>query len=212
MPNETIGERLKRLRANHVPKMSQSKLSKAMQVSRETINHWENDTREIKASQVRELADIFHVTCDYILKGVSTVNVDINRETGLSETSIHILKNISDGHLYKLMNEANGLNSIDVVNFMISDKTFLPRFICQLSDYFYERHSEETKTKRRSLIGSSDAVDIAMYRLTKIMEQLAEDAYDYFYTQAPTKPRRGKKWENQEKLLETLEPPVDNED
>ena len=84
----SIGARVQLLREGQTPKMSQAALAKIMKVSRETINHWESNEREIKASQVLKLAEIFRVTCDYILRGVETHNVEFSAKTGLSENAI----------------------------------------------------------------------------------------------------------------------------
>ena len=200
-----LGERLRELRTRQRPSLSQSKLANILQVSRETINHWENGIREIKASQVAALADLYHVSCDYILNGVSTDNIDIHRKTGLSETAIQTLEKMSNGNDYKFMDEANGIASIDVINYLLSNEIFLQNFIRQLSDYIYEKQREETKTEHRELIRQNDESDIALFRITKIIERMAEDAYQKFCEQMPTEPRPGTKRDKQKKLFEILD-------
>ena len=176
-----------------------------MSVSRETINHWENGVREIRASQIEELADLYHVSCDYILKGVSTDNIEIHRRTGLSETAIQTLEKMANGNDYKSIDEANGLASISIIDYLLSDETFLQQFICQFSDYIYEKHREKTNEKRRKLSAPNDESDVALFRMTKAILQMAENAYQYFSEQIPTGIRPGSKREKEQKLLEILE-------
>ncbi|MDL2287286.1 helix-turn-helix domain-containing protein [Eubacteriales bacterium OttesenSCG-928-G02] len=86
---ERVGRRIQKLREGN--NMTQAALAKEMGVSRETINHWESDTREIKATQLLKLSELFDVTCDFILRGVQTENVNIHKKTGLSEKAIELL-------------------------------------------------------------------------------------------------------------------------
>jgi transcriptional regulator with XRE-family HTH domain len=86
---ESMGKRIQTLREG--AGMTQSALAKATGVSRETINHWESDAREIKATQLLKLSELFKVTCDFILRGVETKNVDIHTKTGLSDKAINLL-------------------------------------------------------------------------------------------------------------------------
>ena len=85
-----IGARVQSLREQF--DMTQAELAKVMKVSRETLNHWESNAREIKANQILKLAQHFNVTCDYILRGVNPENIDINKRTGLSEKAISYLE------------------------------------------------------------------------------------------------------------------------
>jgi len=169
-----IGERLKQLRAGYESKMSQSQLSKRMQVSRETINHWENGTREIKASQVTELADIFDVSCDYILKGVSPVNVDINRQVGLNDKAINKLYEIIDETL--ILHDRN-YRTIDILNYILSSGVFTHELPKLLLTYFDKRGEYELNLN----YDEEENLALVMFKITRLMQKLTEDSFDGFY-------------------------------
>lgn len=59
-----IGERIRKLREEKG--LTQQQLAKKMYVKRETVNQWENETRDLKTGYTISLADFFGVTCDYI--------------------------------------------------------------------------------------------------------------------------------------------------
>ena len=71
--------------------MSQKELSDLLGVNRVTLTYWENGTRDIKTTDIVRLADALGVTCDYLLRGIKTENVNINKELGLSDKSIELL-------------------------------------------------------------------------------------------------------------------------
>lgn len=85
----SIGLRIAQLRGEL---RSQRDIADALGVSRETVTQWENGTRRIKDVDIVMLADYFGVSCDYILRGVSSDNIGINKLTGLSEKAIEFLK------------------------------------------------------------------------------------------------------------------------
>ena len=93
MECNTIGERIAHLRK--VKGISQGELAKAMYVKREVVTHWEVGDRDLKTEYTIKLADYFGVTCDYLLRGVYSENVDISRATGLNNKSIEHLKMVS---------------------------------------------------------------------------------------------------------------------
>lgn len=85
-----IGDRIKELREAH--HQTQADLAKALNVKRETVNQWENGTRDLKTQYTVMLAKHFNTTCDHILRGIKPENVDIHDKTGLSDKSIDKLK------------------------------------------------------------------------------------------------------------------------
>lgn len=89
----TIGNRISALRAKRG--LTQKELAAKVTVSRELVNLWENDMRQIKGDDIARLADALETTCDYLLRGVSSENVDISKETGLTDDSINTLKRLS---------------------------------------------------------------------------------------------------------------------
>ena len=77
--------------------LKQRELADMLSVKRETVNQWENGIRQIKGEDIARLADALGTTTDYILRGIKTENLDISRETGLSDRAIEILRKLSTG-------------------------------------------------------------------------------------------------------------------
>ena len=90
MECNTIGERIVHLRK--VKGISQGDLAKALFVKREVVAYWEEGRRDLKTDYTIKLADYFGVTCDYLLRGIQSENVDIARATGLNDKSIEHIK------------------------------------------------------------------------------------------------------------------------
>lgn len=89
-----IGERIAELRKKKGE--TQADLAKALYVKRETVNQWENETRDLKTAHTVALATHFGVTCDEILRGIPSEYVDINKKTGLSSEAIKALLSTND--------------------------------------------------------------------------------------------------------------------
>ena len=75
MECNTIGERIAYLRK--VRGISQGDLAKAMFVKREVVTHWEIGDRDLKTEYTIKLADYFGVSCDYLLRGIHSEDIDI---------------------------------------------------------------------------------------------------------------------------------------
>ena len=63
--NETIGERIARLRTEKGA--TQIEMAAALYVDRVTVSQWENGARDIKTRNTVSLAEYFGVSCDYLL-------------------------------------------------------------------------------------------------------------------------------------------------
>lgn len=59
--------RIKLLRNNHKPKLTQEMLAKEMGVTKLTISRWENEEVQIKPDKAKQLADYFNVEVAYLL-------------------------------------------------------------------------------------------------------------------------------------------------
>lgn len=90
----TIGGRIAALRKN--AGLKQRELADKITVSRELVNLWENDLRQIKGEDIARLADALGTTCDYLLRGVSSENLNIYFATGLLDEGIAAIASISD--------------------------------------------------------------------------------------------------------------------
>lgn len=52
----------------------------------------------IKGEDVAKIADALHTTCDYLLRGISSDHVEVNKVTGLNDSSLNTLKFADDYH------------------------------------------------------------------------------------------------------------------
>lgn len=127
-----IGKRIKLLRMNRG--ITQAELAKNLNVKRETVNQWENGTRDLKTDYSIKLADFFGVSCDEILRGVNSENVSIYKQTGLDDESVKILNQRKDNKLFKY-----------ALNYIIHDYEVLKslfNYICTSAVYEKIRQSD----------------------------------------------------------------------
>lgn len=89
---KSIGERIRKLREKNG--LTQSDLAKKLNVKRETVAQWETGARDLKTGYIIDLADCLNVSCDEILKGVKSENINIYRELGLNDKAIEKLRDI----------------------------------------------------------------------------------------------------------------------
>lgn len=85
-----IGKRICELREKKG--ITQLELAKELFVKRETVNQWENGSRDLKTDYTIKLAEYFDVTCDYLLRGIKAENVSVIKDTGLSDKAVDALK------------------------------------------------------------------------------------------------------------------------
>jgi len=128
--NETIGQRIGKLRANSG--LTQAELANKLSVKRETVAQWEADTREIKASYIIKLAELFNVSADYIL-AISDIEEhdiqlkEVSRYFGVSENTVQGLKcNIDRMHeMFGYMLESEELSNSAIEKFFDSSDLIL---------------------------------------------------------------------------------------
>lgn len=77
----TLGNRIRRLRTER--KMSQELLAEHLEVSRQAVSKWETDTGCPDTQKLIKLADLFHVSVEYLATGKepSTGNAQNDRQT-----------------------------------------------------------------------------------------------------------------------------------
>lgn len=90
---QDIGQRIRTARVEC--NLTQEELANKVGVARGTINYWERGSREPKIGDVIRLASELNTSCDYLLQGVHTENLNLFKETGLNESSIQALKNLN---------------------------------------------------------------------------------------------------------------------
>lgn len=91
-PKNGLGARIEALRKG----MSQEELADTLNISRSSVNMWERNAREMKASDIILLSKFFGITTDELLTGVKPENTDIHRATGLSDAAIDSLRQFKE--------------------------------------------------------------------------------------------------------------------
>lgn len=72
--------------------ITQKDLAKDLRVSRTTIGYYESGERLPDIETAVRIADYFDITCDELIRGIKTENVDINKKLGLSDDAIFWLE------------------------------------------------------------------------------------------------------------------------
>jgi len=86
---ETFGERIRRLRRDH--KLKQEQVAAVLNVNRKAISHYENDVREPSFESLVRLAELYHVSTDYLL-GLHAIHaIEVS---GLTEREIILMKEL----------------------------------------------------------------------------------------------------------------------
>lgn len=100
MSTELPYQRLKRLRTEH--HLSQNQVSDKIGCTTKTYRSWEKENKfghliSANADELSALADLFHVSVDYLLCRTDDLNIgnsEISAAIGLSESSIELLRHI----------------------------------------------------------------------------------------------------------------------
>ena len=102
--DKKVGRRLAKLRP---AEKSQQDVATDLGVKRESINHWENGIKHIKAEDIVRLAAYYNASADYIL-GLSNVTTpDITTQAaalryGLSEETLNTIQSLTDNEKWEL--------------------------------------------------------------------------------------------------------------
>lgn len=131
-----IGSRITALREER--RLTQKELAENLNVKRETVNQWENGTRDLKTDYTVKLADFFGVTCDYLLRGIKSENVSINARLGLNDETIKNLEAVKGNKFSAL-----------AIKYISSPKT---RFLDLLAEYLFSFVYEEIQNSDYKLI------------------------------------------------------------
>lgn len=139
--------------------LTQEQLAKNLNISRDSVNSWENDSDRLPAiDKLVLLADFFNVSVDYLLcrsEYTQIGNKEISEMTGLSDKAINRLKQINESdkqlELSNIKNVFRDSSSVSPVmiklripflNFLLESK----RFINLLNDLIYFFDSDRYTT------------------------------------------------------------------
>jgi transcriptional regulator with XRE-family HTH domain len=166
-----IGERIKKLREERG--ITQAEFAKKINVKRETVNQWENGSRDLKTDYTVKVAEYFGVSCDFILRGIEYENVNICKKTGLVNEAIKIL-----GWCHNSKEDYD----VDILNTLIVSQR-LPRLIEQISRQLknlatYEKLKDEEKKNIVNLFEAEKDIfmDEENARIAKLILTLNEKA------------------------------------
>lgn len=111
--NDSIANRLSDLRRKKGVK--QDEIADFLHVGRATIANYETGKRSPDFETLIKLADYYGVSCDYILRGVSSEFANIHSTTGLSGKAIEILHD---------MNQVVDDDYLNFINYLIEETKF----------------------------------------------------------------------------------------
>ncbi len=120
--------------------------------SRQAVSQYYNGDTQPNVDAILKIAEYFNVSCDYLLRGISSENLSISEETGLSEEAISSLKALNE---YKCTLQALDKNNfgyervfvktfeIDAINKLLehSADSFLTHILADLQDLDIPRKS-----------------------------------------------------------------------
>ena len=131
---DEIGSRIKILRIKLG--MTQDELAKLLLVSRGLVNQWERGGRDLKAGTIVALAKALHTSCDFLLTGIDTPNIDVCELTSLTQDSIDALTAYVDGKKAATDRDQNIIFSANLymINAVVQDKELISELTYAVSD------------------------------------------------------------------------------
>ncbi|MGN1277585.1 MAG: helix-turn-helix domain-containing protein [Floccifex sp.] len=86
---ETLGNRIQKLRKEN--NLNKEQFGKSIGITGTGLNNYEKDLRSPSADIIAKICEVYGVSADYLLFGVSADNKSINERTGLSNNAIDTL-------------------------------------------------------------------------------------------------------------------------
>lgn len=87
---ETLGNRIQKLREEN--NLNKEQFGKSIGITGTGLNNYEKDLRSPSADIIARICEVYGVSADYLLFGVSAENRNICEVTGLSQNSINVLE------------------------------------------------------------------------------------------------------------------------
>ena len=175
-----IGKRIRVLREN--TGLRQSDVADALHIARSNYAKIETGDRDIKSEYCIAIADYFHVTCDFLLRGIDAQNVEICERTSLTQDSIDVLSAYSDEK--KISNDRNSSITLSatlyMINAMLQDKDLVPELTFDASEVIISKvfsegyahlRSHDIKEKRNERAGLFSAG----LAIAKFFEKMVND-------------------------------------
>lgn len=175
--NETlieIGERIRDEREKR--SLTQTELATELKkldisISRQKIAKWETGIQGLQPEEVIKLADFFDIDCDYLLRGVRSINVSTANKTGLSEKTITQLAYWNAGIdgiecpypniISKIIDNDKSVELLRRINLFLSNEKWKRKF--------------EKGNNRRAVIDMEDKIINNLWWAQKIFTEIVED-------------------------------------
>jgi len=137
-----VGNRLETLREQKGWK--QEYVASQLNVPRSTIAKWENGQQDFKSEAIWKLSNLYDVSADYILRGVSAEYLKVNKKLGLNDETVRILSQRKE--IDEMFSNEGELPFIDTLNQFLSDREFMKLIGC-FSSIKKEYRNENLKLK-----------------------------------------------------------------
>ena len=174
---QAIGKRIALLRQEKG--LTQTELGNMIHQRREVVSYWENGSRDIKSGDIVLLADVLDTTCDYILRGIQSENIDIHRATGLCDEAIMFLQHENPPYNPEINILLTSEHRFEFL--MCMDRVRETAIaLAQIEKPLYEDCDEFHKAAVFSQwLQAQDNYDLALFRLTKVITEIAKEIKDY---------------------------------
>lgn len=176
-----IGKRIKALR--EAKSLRQSDVADALHIARSNYAKMESGDRDLKTEYCIAMANYFNVTCDYLLRGIPAENVDICRQTGLSNEAAVFLRNLSSSE------ELCARQYIELLSVIISDVDFIGKCVHAMSAMSIRDSSFLLEFFLENNIDNIEMlVDGALFQANRRLYDIVEKVYSQskLYTQIST--------------------------
>ena len=154
--NQEIGCRLKALRERKGE--TQKEISNVLNVTPAAYGKIEAGDRGLSSEYCIQLADYFGVTCDYILRGISSENIDICERTDLDQVTIELLEKYKEVASLKTTEEEmrQAIITRHVINALLQSDEFISTLVYEIDNccislnealnYHYESADEASES------------------------------------------------------------------
>lgn len=180
---------------------SQQYVADQLGIKRTSFIAVEQGNHQLKGDAIVQLADMFGTTCDYILRGTETENLDVQKELGLSNDAIEYLKCINkqtDGIGLKLINTILEKNFREIINAIVEYLTTdysAPDFV----DFIDNNDSKEliTLPLDKSLLyfkSTLDNSEVPLYLKNTHFEEIMLESIKQIIREAKNSKNRNISW------------------
>lgn len=147
-------------------------LAQNIGISTGALSNYRNDYAEVGITTFKKIADYFEVSYDYLLGNSDNrqrENIDIGRQTGLSDKTIEILKSHH--------------RNAEIINLLLENHIFSNILIARINN-FLMYHSVFEREKKKQLVDKSTGAfiysqyDSALYGILRVFEKIIEDLYN----------------------------------